>query len=141
VGYVGGGGQSDNVYSVADDFCVFLLYCVPSRCSGTCAKRIPFFPTRPSTMQYCWLRYVCEQCGAGPAFNYSDPAHQSPPHPSTMQYYWLRYVCEQGGAGPVACNYSDPARHSPPRPSTIRKYWLRYVCEKNTVLFHPALPP
>jgi hypothetical protein len=44
------------------------------------------FPPRPSTKKYYWLRYVCEQCGAGPvACNYSDPAHQSPPRPSTIQ--------------------------------------------------------
>ncbi len=123
------------------------------------------FPPRPSTSQYYWLRYVCEQCGAGPvACNYSDPAHHSPPRPSTIQNIGSG-TCARGVPllptppfhhaillAPVrvrefwrwSCSMQIQ-RHSPsvstPSFHHSQKYWFRYVCEKNTVLSHPALPP
>ncbi len=133
------------------------------------------FPPRPSTMQYYWLRYVCERsttpphpvlppcnstgsgtCARGvPLLPTPSFHHALLLAPVRVRAMW-RWSSSMQLQRPSPTFSTPPFHHTkilapvrvrkehrsfPPRPSTITNYWLRCVCEKNTVLFHPALPP
>jgi hypothetical protein len=116
------------------------------------------FPPRPSTMQYYLLRYVCEQCGAGP----QRPSPSiSTPHfhqaillaPVRVQAMW-RWSCSMQLQRPSPSFSTPPFHHtkilapvrvreeyhsSPPRPSTVTDTIGSGTCAKRTPFF--STPP
>ncbi len=121
--------------SLCANFLLVGLYCTTLDSSASLAlvrvrKEHSSFPPRPSTLQNYWLRYGT--CAKRTLFFSTQPFH----HEILLAPVRVRAMWRWSSS--MQLQQPSPSISTPPFHHTN---WLRYVCEKNTVLFHPALPP